>query len=305
MKLYFMLVRRVPPAPSPVLVEVFDLLTQRGFQVEAGIAEELLTRPDQLEVTHDLYLLKSHTEMSLSLAGILHQQGAWLLNPYPSCIATQDKIMAARRLWAMGVPTPRSWVTGDLALLRPLIEERPLIIKPYRGHRGAGVRLVRNAAELAALPPFDDLMLIQEYIAGTGEDLKVYVIGEEVFAVRKEFSPTSFTRAGRPVPVSAEVRDIALRCGRAFGLGLYGLDIIESPTGPVVVDLNYFPGYKGVPNAASLIANYIEDYVSGQYSYTLPKLTQPLELGNPISQPIQMFAPLSLHYNHGRLIDAS
>ncbi|MFN8454153.1 MAG: ATP-grasp domain-containing protein [Anaerolineae bacterium] len=304
MKLYFMLVRRVPPAPSPVLVEVFNHLSRRGFQVEGGIAEELLTRPDQLEVKHDLYLLKSHTEMSLSLAGILHQQGAWLLNPYPSCIATQDKIMASRRLRAAGIPTPASWVTGDLALLRPLIEERPLIIKPYRGHRGAGVRLAHNAAELAALPPLDDLMLIQEYIPGTGEDLKVYVIGQEVFAVRKEFSPTSFTRAGRPVPVSAEVRDIALRCGQAFGLGLYGLDIIESPTGPVVVDLNYFPGYKGVPNAASLIANYIEDYVSGQYLHTLPKLAQLRESDHQISQPVQMLPQLSRQYNHGRLVDA-
>ena len=196
--------------------------------------------------------------------------------------------MAARRLRAAGIPTPASWVTGDLALLHPIIEERPLIIKPYRGHRGAGIHLVRNAAELAALPPFADLMLIQEFIPGTGEDLKVYVIGEEVFAVRKEFSPTSFTRAGRPVPVSAEVRDIALRCGHAFGLGLYGLDIIESPTGPVVIDLNYFPGYKGVPNAASLIANYIEDYATGQYLYTVPMLAQLRKLDDQISRPVHM-----------------
>lgn len=113
-------------------------------------------------------------------------------------------------------------------------------------------------------------VLIQELIPGSGEDLKVYVVGEEVFAVRKSFAADSFTKAGRPSPVSAEVCAIALRCGQAFGLGLYGLDIIESPDGPVVVDLNYFPRYKGVPDVAPLIADYIERFACGLIETALP-----------------------------------
>lgn len=263
MQLYFMLVRRVPPVPSPVLLEVFDLLTRRGFVVNSGIAEEMLVRSDRLTPAHDLYILKSHTELSLSLAGILHSQGAAMLNPYLSCIATQDKITASRRLYAAGVPTPRCWVTDDLSLLEPVIAEQPLLIKPYRGHRGMGIHIVNDPAELAALPRLDVPVLIQEFIPGSGEDIKVYVVGEEVFAVSKPFSIDSFTRPGRPYPVSPALRAIALRCGKAFGLGLYGLDVIEGPNGPVVVDLNYFPGYKGVPDVAPLIAQYIEDYVNG------------------------------------------
>jgi glutathione synthase/RimK-type ligase-like ATP-grasp enzyme len=60
------------------------------------------------------------------------------------------------------------------------------------------------------------------------------------------------------VPVTPQVREIALRCGEAMGLSLYGLDVIESPDGPVVVDVNYFPGYKGVPGAAAAIADHID-----------------------------------------------
>lgn len=265
MQLYFLLVRRVPPVPSPVLLEVFALLTRRGFVVNSGIAEEMLVRSDRLTPAHDLYILKSHTELSLSLAGILHSQGAAILNPYPSCIAVQDKIMASRRLYAAGVPTPRCWVTDDLSLLAPIVAEQPLIIKPYRGHRGIGIHIVTPPAELAALPQPGVPVLIQEFIPGSGEDIKVYVIGEEVFAVSKPFSADSFTRPGRPCPVSPTVRAIALRCGKAFGLGLYGLDVIEGPEGPVVVDLNYFPGYKGVPDVAPLIADYIEGYANGRY----------------------------------------
>ena len=87
----------------------------------------------------------------------------------------------------------------------------------------------------------------------------------------------SFTQAGRPSQVSPEVRDIALRCGQVFGLGLYGLDIIESPTGPVVVDLNYFPGYKGVPRIASIIADYIEGFALGRF-----------DLGPPVIQSAEL-----------------
>lgn len=265
-----MLVRRVPPVPSPVLVEVFDILARRGYEVDSGIAEELLTRPDELEPAHDLYLLKSHTELSLSLAGVLHAQGARLLNPYESCMATQNKIVASRLLRAAGVPVPRGWVTGDLGLLEDLLERTALILKPYRGHRGVGIHVVRNRRELAALPPLSEPLLVQEHVRGSGQDLKVYVVGSEVFAVRKAFSANSFTIPGRPCPVSSDVRDIARRCGEALGLGLYGLDVIESPRGPVVVDLNYFPGYKGVPDVAPLIADYVDGYAVGRHRLDAP-----------------------------------
>jgi ribosomal protein S6--L-glutamate ligase len=269
-RLYFILVRRVPPVPSPVLLEAFELLERRGFEVLSGIAEEMCLEPDRLEVEHDLYLLKSHTELSLSIAGVLHARGARLLNPYLSCVVTQNKIVAARRLRAAGVPTPRCWVTGDLALLEPVLAERPLVIKPYMGHRGTGIHLVRNPDELRTVPAPTTPVLIQEHVEGKGEDLKVYVVGDRVFAVRKPFSASSFTQPGRPCAVASDVRDIALRCGRAMGLGLYGIDLIESREGPVVVDLNYFPGYKGVPQAAPLIAEYIEGYARGRRELALP-----------------------------------
>jgi ribosomal protein S6--L-glutamate ligase len=264
MKLSFLLVRRVPPVPSPVLVEVFQRLARKGFSIEAGIPEEQLVRSDLLAVDHDLYVVKSHTELALSLAAVLHDRGARLLNPYAPCVSAQDKVTAAARLRAAGIPAPATWVTGELDLLAPVVEERPLIVKPWRGHRGAGVTVVRNPHELAQLEPLAQPVVVQEYVAGDGEDRKLYVVGGEVFCVRKPFSATSFTRPGRPCPVSDELRDVAVRCGRVFGLGLYGLDVIEGPDGPVVVDLNYFPGYKGVPHVAPLIADYIADFAHGR-----------------------------------------
>jgi ribosomal protein S6--L-glutamate ligase len=274
-----MLVRRVPPVPSPVLVEVFHLLERRGFVVHSGIAEEMVQRPDELAVEHDLYVLKSHTELALSLAGVLHHQGARILNPYPSCNAIQNKIVTSRLLRAAGIPAPASWVTGDLKLVREAAERGPLILKPYLGHRGQGLHIVRDPDELAALPAPEHPVIVQEYIEGSHEDLKIYVVGDEVFGVRKPFSPTSFTRSGRPAALDPAIKALALRCGRALGLGLYGMDLVESDRGAWVVDVNTFPGYKGVPGIAPKIAAYIARYALGQITLAEPSCE---ELPEPI-----------------------
>ncbi|MFL5388057.1 MAG: RimK family alpha-L-glutamate ligase, partial [Myxococcales bacterium] len=144
--------------------------------------------------------------------------------------------------------------------------EMLLVVKPAMGWRGEGVRIVRSESELLALPAPHEPVLAQEFVPGPGEDLRVYVAGDQVFATRKPFSSTSYSVPGLEVAVTEEIRRLALRCGEAFGLGLFGLDIIESPDGPRVVDVNYFPGYKGIPRAPEAVATYIARYAQGRVS---------------------------------------
>jgi ribosomal protein S6--L-glutamate ligase len=258
MRFLFLLARRSPPLPSQIALEASALLERRGHRVESVIAEEALLRPDLFVGGRDLHLLKSYTDLALSLAGVLHARGARVLNPYPACVAARNKIVCAQVLADAGVPAPRTWVTGELAALGPLLRETPLVVKPFMGWRGQGVRTIRTADELEALPPLDGAVVVQELLDGPGEDLRVYVAGDRVFATRKPFSATSYAVPGRPAKVSSEVGSIALRVGAAFGLGLYGLDFIETRNGPRVVDVNYFPGYKGCAGAAEAVADHIE-----------------------------------------------
>jgi ribosomal protein S6--L-glutamate ligase len=148
-----------------------------------------------------------------------------------------------------------------------LAAERPLIIKPYNGGRGVGVRVIRTPQELAAIQPPTEPVVIQQFIPNADE-VKVYAIGQELFGIRKRETPSGSLRT--VCPISPEIQSIALKCGRVFGLGLYGLDFIEGPAGPVVVDVNYFPSYKGVPNAARLIADYVSDYAHGRSAELIP-----------------------------------
>jgi ribosomal protein S6--L-glutamate ligase len=261
MKMYFMLAyTRSLLRPNPVLVEMFERLEREGIEVELGVADELVLEPGNLYPRHDLYVLKSHTELWISLAGILHSQGAEIVNAYPACLAAHNKIVAQRRLEAAGIPTPTSWVTGKLDLLTPLVGQFPLVLKPYHGGRGAGVCLVRTPAALNALAAPTQPMLIQRYMSG--DEIKVYVIGDEVFGVKKTATPGESQRYSWAV--SDEIRALALRCGQVFGLGLYGLDVIVGPEGPAVIDVNYFPSYKGVPNAAALLARYLAQHITAR-----------------------------------------
>jgi ribosomal protein S6--L-glutamate ligase len=275
MRLLFLLARRNPPQPSQIVLEASEILTSRGARVETVIAEEALLRPDLWVGGRDLHLLKSYTDLSLALGGVLHARGARLLNPYPACVTARNKILCAQVLTDAGIPAPRTWVTGELSQLRSLLRETPIIVKPFMGWRGQGVRAVRTVADLEALPPLDGAVVVQELLDGPGEDLRVYVAGERMFATKKPFSATSFAVPGRPVPVSSEVGETALRVGRAFGLGLYGMDFIETPNGPRVVDVNYFPGYKGCAGAAEAVASYIEGCASGKIAMPRSTLRSP------------------------------
>jgi ribosomal protein S6--L-glutamate ligase len=279
MKFHFLLARRTPDVPSQIILDVSRILRERGHGVTSSIPEEELRGLHDLPLDHDLYLLKSYTELSLSFAGALSAQGAKLINPYDGCAAARNKIVCYQMLRKAGVPVPNAWITSDLGSLAPLLCQHALILKPVMGWRGEGIRVVRDESELAAIPHVQDPLLIQEYIENRGEDLRLYVAGKEVFGIRKRFSRTSFAVDGEPVPVSREMRSIARLCGRIFGLQLYGIDVIEGADGPRVVDVNYFPGYKGVPGAAYAVAEHIENYATSsrhtaQLEHNMPEVAR-------------------------------
>jgi ribosomal protein S6--L-glutamate ligase len=277
-KIFILWERRNPPVPSPLMVGAVRALTARGHQVQLARCDQLAVPVDRLVPAHDLYVLKSHTPFALSVAAALHLQGARWVNSYPACAITADKARTARLLAAGGVPVPRTWAVGDLAAVHGLLDAGPLIVKPARGLHGAGVRIVRDAADLDQSAALTEPAVVQEYVPGLGVDLKVYVAGEDVFATRKPFGPDSYARPGRSVRVSAQIRELALQVGAVTGLGLYGLDIIESPDGPVVVDVNYFPGYRGHARAAAPVAAYLHEVAVGNRE-------QPVVAPGPATDP--------------------
>ena len=215
MNLHFI---RSPKARSAVLDEVYTLLVRRGHEVSESVPDHSLLDLDAVP-RHDVYILKARTKLAMGFAGALHRRGARLLDPYPACALLMDKVVATAAMRKAGIPTPRSWALSDPLLLRAgeMAGRWPLVLKPVDGIHSQGVRVVRHPEDLDAISP-QGPMLVQEFVEGCTERLKVHCVGERVFATWKPFSLGGRHEEGRAREVGDELREIAVRCGRLFGI---------------------------------------------------------------------------------------
>lgn len=244
------------PYPRPVVDEMLATLARAAVDVDQDFGERarLLDGP----LPYDLCVLKAHSEVSLSAAAAAEAAGNTVVNRLAAVRVVRDKVEAIAHLRRADLPVPATWLAADQ---RQAVDELPIlpaIIKPAGGDLGRDVHRVTSAAEAQALrarPPFGPV-LVQELVPSDGGDLKVYGIGERLYAVRKEHG-ASPGEAGVPVPLPAEAAELARRCGELFGLELYGVDLLDSGNGFVIVDVNHFPGFKGVVDAGRLLAGHL------------------------------------------------
>src|SRR5438132_9436513 len=141
------LLPRYSPKSRSYMPAVVQVLAESGALVDVIHPMDGILDLSKVRVEHDLYVLRHTSGLSLSLAGALHELGAVIVNPYPASAALRDKIVTMRTLQAAGVPTPASYLAPHPDHLRPLLDSGPLVIKPYQGADGAGVRVVRNDGE--------------------------------------------------------------------------------------------------------------------------------------------------------------
>jgi ribosomal protein S6--L-glutamate ligase len=239
---------------------VVRALAERGAVVDVIHPLEHAVDLSKVRVQHDIYVLRQMSRLSLSLAGVLHSQGAVIVNPYPVTVALRDRVIKSRVLQLAGVPTPATYVASTPSQLAPLLEEGPLVVKPYQESGGRQITIVRTLAELDQVELGKDSVFAQRYHPPEGRDCKIYAIGEQLFGVKKVFPRrTEEEKLGEPFTPTPEMQDIARRCGQAFEIDLYGVDIIESDGKAYVVDMDSIPGYKGVPDAPTLLASYFYD----------------------------------------------
>ncbi len=197
----------------------------------------------------------------LTLLHTLGAAGVPTINSVEHVLRVRDKLAMAAIARASGVPFPRTWHVGGLRSLERLPDAGfPLVLKPTAGGFGRGVRVLRSRDELLTLDPERDpgRYIAQSLVENSGEDLKLYNTGQEIVGVQRRSSLFGGPDKDRwQVPVSDELRALALRVGEAYGLDLYGLDVVEGPDGPVVVDVNDFPSYGTISEAPQQLAESI------------------------------------------------
>lgn len=154
----------------------------------------------------------------------------------------------------------------------------PLIMKVLEGTQGKGVVLVDSKMSAkSVLDAFNGLevnILVQEFIKeADGEDIRVFVVdGKVVGAMKRKAKDKEFRsnlhQGGTSVPhkVKRNEKSVAIQSALAMGLGICGVDIINSVRGPLVLEVNSSPGLEGIEkttgfNIAGEIMSYIDKHL--------------------------------------------
>ena len=239
------------------------LLDVRTLTEAEAIAEE------EKHPMADLYLLKSHAPQALAVAHMLELRGALVVNSWSASVACQDRVLMAQRMQEAHLPWPftRSFSSlGSLLADKSLLASLPFpqIVKSYYSHRGDLVAKVDNLGQLEALAPewSQEQVVLQEFAAGDGWDIKMWVIDQQIFAARRR-TPLEQGASKEDYPISpeelpADWAHIAREIGRIFNMRLYGIDLLMTEKGPIIVDVNGFPGFRGVPGADSALVALVE-----------------------------------------------
>ena len=243
---------------------VVDQLLQWGHEVDLLEPDKTVTcLTDLAKQDYDAYVLKTVSDgPGLSILEAAEAVGIPTINNSRSIRLVRDKAIAAAVIRAHGLPIPLTYFIAHPRLLKQIPEEDyPLVVKPTNGSSCRGIYRVDSPAALATLEiaeANDSFFLAQRYVENRGFDIKLYAAGTKVYAVTKR-SPLhpEVEVDKRLIPLTLELRKLALHVGKIFGLDIYGLDIVETSHGPVVVDINDFPSYGQVPRAVELVASHI------------------------------------------------
>ncbi|MCL2642715.1 MAG: RimK family alpha-L-glutamate ligase [Candidatus Bathyarchaeota archaeon] len=203
----------------------------------------------------------------------LERKGLYIVNPPNAIEHCVDKYDILALLEDSNVPVPRTLATESVNEALAAFNELggDIVVKPIFGSRGQGVTRI-NDIDIAdtifkAIAFHHGVIYMQEFVQHGFSDIRAFVIGDRVVASMRRIATgwkTNYSRGAKPTPekISKEFEDIAIKSAKAVGCKIAGIDILESPNGPRIVDVNSQPGWKGLQmvtniNIAEEIINYV------------------------------------------------
>ena len=196
---------------------------------------------------------------------------------------SRDKLRSLQILARHHIGIPETVFVRDKKDVLPAIERvggAPVIIKLIEGTQGIGVLLAETvkAAEsiIELLQSQKQNVLIQKFVAESrGKDIRALVVGDRVVAAMRRVAQgqefrSNVHRGGvaEPVELSEEYVEAAIRAAQIMGLRVAGVDMLESASGPQIMEVNSSPGLEGIETCTQLdVAGAIIDYITAQVEF--------------------------------------
>lgn len=192
-------------------------------------------------------------------------------------VRSRDKLRSLQILSRAGLGLPKTVFTNYSKNVKEIVDQAggaPVIIKLLEGTQGIGVILVetRQAAE-SVIEAFNNLqarVIVQEFIKEAGgADIRAFIVdGRVVGAMKRQGKEGEFRsnlhRGGTAsvIKLTDEEETAALKAAKAMGLGIAGVDMLQSSRGPLILEVNSSPGLEGIETATGKdIANEIIKYI--------------------------------------------
>ncbi len=250
----------LPPTSVSSLKHWAQIAAGMGVEVEP-IGKKDLSRL----ANYDALFIRTTTAISnptYRFARRAEQEGMPVIDDSLSMIRCTNKVFLNEQLTAHKVPVPPTVMIGGLEDLNGAVEQLgfPLVLKIPDSAFSRGVKKVEDRQQLETLVKSwledSDLLIAQKFMP-TAFDWRVGVLGgEPLFAVqyvmaKKHWQIINHDKAGKPdegvvrsfkmEEVNPEVLDVAVRAANCIGHGFYGVDLKETPSGIVVIEVNDNP----------------------------------------------------------------
>jgi ribosomal protein S6--L-glutamate ligase len=182
-------------------------------------------------------------------------------------IRSRDKLRSLQLLSRAGLGLPKTVFTNyskDTTGILDAVGGAPVIIKLLEGTQGLGVVLAENRkAAASVIEAFHGLkarVIIQEFIKESkGADIRAFIVnGEVVGSMKRQAKEGEFRsnlhRGGTSsvVKLSRAEKSAAIKAAKVMGLGVAGVDMLQSSRGPLIIEVNSSPGLEGIERATGI-----------------------------------------------------
>jgi ribosomal protein S6--L-glutamate ligase len=267
--------------PSKNSEELVEAAKGQGHEVVGGQTAEVSSEVSpsgsrfwlrDVEVTDfDVCLLRSFGPGSceqltrrISLIEHMEVAGIRVVNPCYAFRRARDKYATQYTLEAASLPIPTTYTTESMSDAYHVSEiYGDFIYKPILSSMGKGSMrfsdpdLAYNAYKM--LDRYNQPLILQKYVQNPGRDIRVFVIGDEVVGSAYKYKAegkwkTNVAQGGRMVDekVPENILELGLSATHAMGLDYSGVDVMESPDGPVILEVNGSPGWQALNPAANI-----------------------------------------------------
>jgi RimK family alpha-L-glutamate ligase len=201
----------------------------------------------------------------------LQRLGLYIINPPEAIEHCVDKYDLLAILEENDIPVPRTAVTENVDEASKAFNELggDVVVKPIFGSRGIGSTRVKDS-EIAptifrAITFYHGVIYLQEFVHHGFSDIRAFVVGDRVIAAMRRVADswkTNYSQGARPEPIRLDrtMEEMAIKSAKLIECKIAGVDILESPKGPLVVEVNSQPGWRGLQ---SITTTNIADEIIG------------------------------------------